>query len=143
MALNGLATRPLHTTRSILLGFPAALFTAGLITDVAYLRTEVIQWTNFSQWLIFGAEVFTGLLLAWALIALVFQWRTTGRSVALLLSALLAVTFLMGLINSFQHSRDGWSSVGVTGLLLSVGSTLFAFAAAWVGIASTPREDAR
>ena len=142
MALNGLAVGPLDTTRSILLGFPAALFTGGLLSDIAYLRTEVIQWTNFSQWLILGGEVFTGLLLAWALIALVFQWKRPARAVTLLLSVLLAVTFLFGLVNNFQHSRDGWSSVGTTGLLLSIGSTLFAFAAAWVGTASTQREDA-
>lgn len=143
MALNGLAERPLQTTRSILLGFPAALFTGGLLSDIAYLRTEVIQWTNFSQWLILGGEVFTGVLLAWALVALIFQWRTPARATGILLSALLAVTFLLGLINNFQHSRDGWSSVGTTGLLLSIGSVLFAFAAAWVGTASTLREDAR
>lgn len=141
MALHELAARPLRTTQTILLGFPAALFTAGLASDIAYLRTEVIQWTNFSQWLIAGAEVFTGLLLAWSLIALVFQWRTAARTAGLLLSVLLAVTFLLGLINSLQHSRDGWSSVGTTGLLLSIGSTLFAFAAAWVGTASATRED--
>ena len=143
MALNGLAARPLDTTRSILLGFPSALFTGGLLSDIAYLRTEVIQWTNFSQWLILGGEVFAGLLLAWALIALIFRWKRPARGVTLLLSVLLAVTFLFGLVNNVQHSRDGWSSVGTTGLLLSIGSTLFAFAAAWVGTASTQREDAR
>lgn len=143
MPLNGLAARPLQTTHSILLGFPAALFAGGLLSDIAYLRTEVIQWTNFSQWLILGGEVFAGVLLAWSLITLILQWRTTGRSVALVLSALLVATFLLGLINNFQHSRDGWSSVGTTGLLLSVGCTLFAFAAAWVGTASAFREDVR
>lgn len=143
MALNGLAARPLQTTRSILLAFPAALFAGGVLSDIAYLRTEVIQWTNFSQWLIFGGEVFTGLLLAWSAISLILQWRTPERTSALLLSGLLAVTFVIGFLNSLQHSRDGWSSVGTPGLVMSIVCTLLALAAAWVGNAQSIREGGR
>ncbi len=143
MALNGLAARPLQTTRSILLAFPAALFAGGVLSDIAYLRTEVVQWTNFSQWLIFGGEVFTGLLLAWSAISLILQWRTPERTSALLLSGLLAVTFVIGFLNSLQHSRDGWSSVGTPGLVMSIVCTLLALAAAWVGNAQSIREGGR
>ncbi|KQW79810.1 DUF2231 domain-containing protein [Brevundimonas sp. Root1279] len=143
MTLKGLAARPLQTTRSILLGFPAALFAGGLLSDIAYLRTEVIQWTNFSQWLIIGAEVFTGVLLAWSAISLIQQWRTPERTSAVLLSGLLAVAFVIGFLNSLQHSRDGWSSVGTPGLVMSIVCTLLAFAAAWVGTAQSIREGGR
>ena len=57
---------PLH---AILLAFPLALYTSALISDITYVRSAVVQWTNFSQWLIAGADVFAGLLLAWALVA--------------------------------------------------------------------------
>lgn len=143
MPLNGLAARPLQTTRSILLGFPAALFAGGLVSDIAYLRTEVIQWTNFSSWLIAGAEVFTGVLLAWSLISLIVQWRTPERMTALLLSGLLAVTFILGFLNSLQHSRDGWSSVGTPGLVMSILCTVLALIAAWIGTAQAIREGGR
>lgn len=143
MPSHGPAARPLQTTRSVLLGFPAALFAGGLVSDIAYLRTEVIQWTNFSAWLIAGGELFAGVLLAWALISLIFQWRTPERTSALLVAGLLAAAFVIGFLNSLQHSRDGWSSVGAAGLLMSIVCTVLALAAAWVGNAQAIREGAR
>ena len=143
MPLNGPAARPLQTTRSILLGFPAALFMGGLVSDIAYLRTEVIQWTNFSAWLIAGAEVFAGILLAWSAISLIVQWRSPERSSAVLLVGLLAIAFVIGFLNSLQHSRDGWSSVGTPGVAMSIACTLLALAAAWVGTAQAVRDEAR
>lgn len=143
MSQTGPAARPLQTTRSILLGFPVALFVGGLISDIAYLRTEVIQWTNFSAWLIAGAEVFAGVLLAWSAISLIVQWRSPERTSALMLVGLLAATFVIGFLNSLQHSRDGWSSVGTPGLVMSIACTLLALTAAWVGTAQAIREGAR
>ena len=61
---------PLH---AILLAFPVALYPAALVTDITYLNTAVIQWTNFSSWLIAGADLFAGIVLAWAVTLL------TGR----------------------------------------------------------------
>lgn len=143
MPLNGPAARPLQTARSILLGFPAALFLGGLISDIVYLRTEVIQWTNFSAWLIAGAEVFVGLLAAWSIISLILQWRTPDRMSGLILSGLLVVTFVLGFLNSLQHSRDGWSSVGTPGLVMSILCALLSLAAAWVGTAQALKEGGR
>ncbi|HAD16825.1 MAG TPA: hypothetical protein DCF81_08065, partial [Erythrobacter sp.] len=54
-------TNPIH---AILLAFPVALYPAALLSDITYLNTAVIQWTNFSSWLIAGADVFAGLVLA-------------------------------------------------------------------------------
>jgi uncharacterized membrane protein len=118
---------PLH---AILLAFPVALFPAALVTDIAYLRTEELQWTNFSSWLIAGGLVFTGATLAWALISLVLTFRRGGVLRPALYAGLLAALFAFGLINAFQHSRDGWSSVGTVGLMLSILSSLLALAAA-------------
>lgn len=122
----------LHPLHAILLAFPLALFVAGLISDVAYLNTAVIQWSNFSAWLITGALVFGGFVLVWAIIAAVFPRRTSrGRALAFLAAA--AIMWITGLINAFQHSHDGWPSVGTLGLILSIVSSLFALVAAAIG----------
>lgn len=47
MSTHGLkdaVVRPLHW---LLLAFPIALFTFALFTDIAYLKTAEVQWTNF------------------------------------------------------------------------------------------------
>lgn len=138
---TGSGPNPLH---GLLLSFPVALFPAALLTDIAYLRTEQIQWTNFSAWLIAGAMVFTGLVLAWAVVSLVIGLRGGDRLRRMVYAGVLAGLFVVGLINAFQHSRDGWSSVGTFGLLLSIISAILALAAGVIAHSSLfSREVAR
>jgi uncharacterized membrane protein len=115
-----------------LLAFPIALFTFALFTDIAYLKTAQIQWSNFSAWLITGALVFGGIVGVFALVELFLAWRRgTGRRM-LLYVGLLFVAWVLGLVNIFKHSQDAWSSVGAFGLILSILSTVLALAAGWL-----------
>lgn len=129
---RGIAATALHPVHAILLAFPIALFSAGLASDLAYLQTAAIQWTNFSSWLIAGGCLFGGFVLAWAIIGAVFPRRASqSRAVAYLVAV--AVMFVAGLINAFQHSHDAWTSVGATGLALSIVSSLAALIAGVIG----------
>lgn len=118
-----------HPLHAILLGFPIALFSANLVTDIAYLRTAEIQWTNFSAWLNAGGLVFGGLVLIWALVSLFIGLSSPERLRRLVYAGVVALMCVVGLINAFQHSRDGWSSVGTFGLLLSIVTVFLALAA--------------
>lgn len=118
-----------NALHAILLGFPIALFSANLVTDITYLRTAEIQWTNFSAWLNAGGLVFGGLVLAWALASLILGLASGDRLRRLVYAAVLALMCVVGLINAFQHSRDGWSSVGTFGLILSIVTVILALAA--------------
>lgn len=127
------AARPmLHPVHAILLAFPLALFTGALVSDIAYLRTAQVQWSNFSSWMIAGALLIGAMVLAWALVGVLLA-RRADRLRALAYALALALMWAAGLINAFQHSRDGWSSVGGLGLALSIVSTLAAFCAAAIG----------
>jgi uncharacterized membrane protein len=129
---RGIGAPLLHPIHAILLAFPLVLFTSGLISDIAYMKSATIQWTNFSSWLIAGGCFFGGLALAWALLVAAFPRRTTrSRAVAYLIAV--AIMWTAGLINAFHHSHDGWSSVGATGVALSAVSALAAFVAAGIG----------
>jgi len=132
-----------HPVHAILLGFPIALFSSGLLSDIAYLRTAEIQWTNFSAWLIAGGLVFGAMVLAWALVSLVLGWRGAQRLPRILYAAVLAVMWILGLINAFKHSQDGWSSVGAFGLTLSILCTLLALAAGVIAFSHREREVVR
>lgn len=120
----------LNPVHAILLAFPVALFTTALVTDIAYLRTQELQWTNFSAWLIAGGLVFTGLVLVWALVSVFLAFRHGDRLRHFIYAGLVAALFIVGLVNAFQHSRDGWSSVGTFGLVLSIVSAVLALSAA-------------
>lgn len=147
--------RPLlHPLHAILLAFPIALFSGALASDITYLNSAQIQWTNFSQWLLAGGCLMGGLALLWALVLVAQAGRAAegeagreapvrggaGRGRALLYLLLLAVMFIAGLVNSFHHSRDGWSSVETMGVVLSLVSAVAALAAGWVGYSSLRAE---
>lgn len=120
---------PIH---AILLAFPVALFPFALATDITYLNTAVVQWTNFSQWLIAVADFFTGLLLAWTLISFFFGRARMARGRSTLYLIVVAAMFVTGVINAFQHSKDGWASVGTAGLVMSIVCTVMALVAAFL-----------
>lgn len=135
--ISRVESRPLTPVNAILLAFPIALFSAAAITDIAYLRSADIQWTNFSAWLITGALVFGGLVLAWALVDVLLGWSRAGWGRALVYALLLAGAWIVGLINAFKHSQDAWSSVGTAGLVLSILSAVLALAAGWLAYSRT------
>lgn len=129
---------PIH---AILLAFPVALFPSAMLADITYLNTQVIQWTNFSQWLIAGADLFAGLLLGWAIFSMVAGRARRARGRGMIYLLVVAAMFVLGIINALHHARDGWHSVGTTGLVLSIVCTLLAFVAAFLAHSQTTVEE--
>ena len=113
-------------------GFPTAFFTLALITDYAYMQTGVLQWQYFSIWLIVAALVTGGL----AVLAGIVDWATGGARgrrgfgwhFGLTIAAL-----LLGLVNAFVHSRDGWVAVVPQGILLSLLTVILLYAGGFIG----------
>lgn len=144
--MTALPTRnraPLHPLHAILLAFPVAFFTGALAADATYLNTAEMQWSNFAAWMIVGALLFGAPVVGWAAVS-TLRGRGAGRRIPA--ASYLVVVLLMwltGLVNAFQHSRDGWSSVGTAGLLLSMASTLLALVAGWIGYSGTERREYR
>lgn len=121
---------PLH---AILLAGTVPLFLGGLLSDIAYYKTYQIQWSNFASWLIAGGLLFCGLALLFALVNLVRARHKAGRPVLYL--ALLLVTWILGLVNAFEHAKDAWAAMP-SGLVLSVIVTVLSIVAAWIGLSN-------
>ncbi|MEP9360207.1 DUF2231 domain-containing protein [Sphingomonas sp. KR3-1] len=120
---------PLH---GILAAFPLAFFVAAFFSDWAYARSANMQWANFSVWLIAG-----GVLMAVAagvagiVDALVLKSAVRRRSS---LHSILTVAMLVtAIVNGFVHSRDGWTSVVPTGIILSAITALLVLVTSWIG----------
>jgi uncharacterized membrane protein len=120
--------RPIH---KILVSFSAAYFAGALVTDLVYWQIPDVLWERFSIWLITAGLIMAGL----AAIAYVIDFaagrridrpawpRVVGYTVAVLLS----------LMNAFVHSRDGYTAVVPTGLMLSGLVIVVLLLTAWVG----------
>lgn len=106
--------RPIH---KILVSFSAAYFAGALATDLAYWQMPDVMWERFSIWLIVAGLITAGLAIIAYAIDLAGGRRIDRpawpRAVGYALAVLLAVT------NAFVHSRDGYTAVVPTGLMLS------------------------
>lgn len=131
--------RPVRPVHGLLLAFPVALFTTALLSDIAYLNTAEMQCSNFAAWAITGALAAGAPVLLWAALGFWRRRRNPARRHALAYFLLLLVMWGAGLINAFKHSQDAWSSVGTTGVLLSVLCTALALVAGWVAHAGIGR----
>ena len=124
------APGPLHAT---LLAGTVPLFLGALLSDIAYTQTYQIQWANFSAWLIAGALVLAGFAFLFALVNLLRAERKAGQPTRYVL--LLLVTWILGLVNAFQHAKDAYASMP-GGLILSAIVLLLTLAATWTGLRS-------
>jgi uncharacterized membrane protein len=109
--------RPIHST---LASFAAAYFAGALVTDLVYWQMPDVLWERFSIWLIVAGLVMAGLAVLAYLIKTIAGRRRQGRwAWARLVGFALAV--FLAVINAFVHSRDGYTAVVPTGLMLSAG----------------------
>jgi uncharacterized membrane protein len=128
--------RPIH---KMLVSFSAAYFGGALITDLVYWQTPDVLWERFSIWLIVAGLVMAGLATVAYVIDLASRrqidrpvWpRVVGYALAVLLS----------LMNAFVHSRDAYTAVVPTGLMLSGLVVVVLLLTAWAGtaLANRPR----
>jgi uncharacterized membrane protein len=132
--------RPIHPLFAFLLSAAVPLFLGALLNDITYGNTAEPQWANFASWLLVGAMVFTGLALLWALIALIFARPRWGW--VLLCFVLLLATFVIGLIDNFQHAKDAWAIMPAA-TILSLITTLIAALAAAVGLSTLRMRDVK
>ena len=106
--------RPLHP---MLVSFSAAYFFGALVTDVVYWQMPDVLWERFSIWLITAGLIVAGL----AVIAYVIDLAAGRQITAPAWPGAIGYVFalVLALVNAFVHSRDGYTAVVPTGLMLS------------------------
>jgi uncharacterized membrane protein len=110
---------------SLLLPIPIVCFLGAVLSDWSYLGSGGnLTWLYFSTWLL-AAGLFLGVFAA---IALVADAVRGGTWLAVLL---FAATWIVELINSLVHARDGWTAVAGLGFILSILGALLALASGW------------
>lgn len=128
--------RPIH---KMLVSFSAAYFAGALVTDLAYWHIPDVLWERFSIWLITAGLIMAGLAAIAYLIDLAGGRQIDRPAWPRVIGYALAV--LLSLINAFVHSRDGYTAVVPTGLMLSGLVVVVLLLTSFVGIvlANRPR----
>ncbi|RPD88428.1 DUF2231 domain-containing protein [Luteimonas sp. 100069] len=128
--------RPLHPLHMLLVTSAFPLFLGTLVADIAYAKTYQIQWTNFASWLLVGAMVFAVPALVWALVSLITPTaRTRARYIYV---GLLALTCVLGFLNSLVHAMDAWQKMPQA-LVWSVLCVASIVATLWFALGGTLR----
>jgi uncharacterized membrane protein len=126
----GLASQPVYAT---LVQFPAVCFVGALLTDLAYWRTTIFIWENFSIWLLTIGCVMAG----FAGVAGLITWfshrhvRLPRFATAHIVTSLAAL--FLSIVNAFVHSRDGYTAIVPQGLTLSIVVVVLMLLATWFG----------
>ncbi len=126
-ALSG---RPLH---AMLVPIPLVCFLGTLLSDIVYWQTLAMQWANISAWLLV-----IGLLVAFfaviaGLIDFVKEPRIRQLSAAWIHVMGNTVALLLSIINAMVHTRDAYTSVVPSGLILSAAVVLILAVTGWQG----------
>src|SRR6267143_4527517 len=119
--------RPIH---SILVSFSAAYFAGALVTDIVYWQMPDVMWERFSIWLVTAGLIMAGLATIAYVIDLAGGRRIDRPAWPRAVGYVLAV--LLSLVNAFVHSRDGYTAVVPTGLMLSGLVIVVLLLTAWV-----------
>jgi uncharacterized membrane protein len=122
-----------HPIHPMLVPFPIVCFVGTLITDIAYYVTANMLWADFSAWLV-TIGVIMGLVAAVAgLIDFLSNRLIRAQRPAWphMLGNILVL--VLASFNVLIHSRDAWTSVVPTGLVLSAMVVLILPVTGWLG----------
>lgn len=137
---GGHASHPIH---GMLAAYPLAFFTGALVTDIFYANTADMQWANFSIWLITGGLLMGVLAAIVGIVDGVANRRRRPRRSSWPHSLGTLLMMALALVNAFIHSRDAWTSVVPTGLILSAIVAVLALATSWLGYSLETRQEIR
>ncbi|MEA2913762.1 MAG: hypothetical protein QOJ15_5843 [Bradyrhizobium sp.] len=115
----------------MLVPFPIACFAGALVTDLVYWWTAAVMWERFSIWLITAGLIMAGFAAIAGLIDLATGKRFRRLAWPHMVGYLLAL--LLSLMNAFVHSRDAYTAVVPTGLMLSGLVVVVLLFTGWLG----------
>jgi uncharacterized membrane protein len=122
-----------HPIHPMLVPVPITCFIGTLVTDVVYAITADMLWADISAWLLT-----VGLVVSIFVVIAGFADFLGDRRVRALRAAWIhgignALALVLAIINAFVHSRDAYTSVVPSGLILSALVVLILAVTAWMG----------
>jgi uncharacterized membrane protein len=125
-----IARHPIHP---MLVPFPIICFIGAFLTDIAYWASAEMMWADFSAWLLLVGLVMGVLAAIAGLIDFLGNRliRTQSPAWPHMLGNLLVL--IVAFFNELIHTRDAWTSVVPTGLILSLITVLILPLTGWLG----------
>lgn len=122
-----------HPIHPMLAPVPLACFIGAFITDIVYWRTATIMWADMSDWLLTVGLVVSIFVVIAGLIDFFGDRRILALRAAWIHGLGNAVALALAIMNAFIHTRDAYTSVVPTGLILSGLVVLILLVTSWNG----------
>ncbi len=117
----------------MLVPFPIACFVGTLITDIAYWRTANMQWSNMSSWMLTAGLIVALFAVIAGLVDFLGDRRIRDLRAVWIHAGGNALALILAIFNAFIHTRDAYTSVVPTGLILSALVVLILLVTGWQG----------
>ncbi len=128
-----------HPLHPMLVPFPIACFVGAFVTDLVYWRSMSFMWATFSVWLLTAGLIMAAFAAIAGLIDFVANRRIRELAPAWVHVLGNALVIVLSLNNVFVHSRDGYTAVVPTGIILSGVVVLILIVTGWMGWAMVYR----
>jgi len=111
-----IAGRPVH---AMLVPIPVVCFVGTLVTDIVYWRTAAMLWADVSSWLLMVGLVVSVFAVPAGLIDLFGDPRIRRLRAAWIHAIGNVTAVILSIFNALIHTRDAYTSVVPSGLILS------------------------
>jgi uncharacterized membrane protein len=122
-----------HPLHAMLVPVPAVCFVATLVTDIVYWRTAAMLWADISAWLLVVGLIVSLFAATAGLIDFFGDRRIRGLRAAWIHALGNTVALVISIFNALIHTRDAYTSVVPTGLILSAIVVLILLITGWNG----------
>ena len=122
-----------HPIHGMLAPVPVVCFVGAFATDIAYWKTAAMQWANMSVWLLTVGLVVAIFVVLAGLIDFFGERKIRHMPGAWIHGLGNGVALILSIWNAFVHSRDAYTSVVPTGLILSGVVVLILLVTGWNG----------
>jgi uncharacterized membrane protein len=125
-----IARHPIHP---MLIPVPIVCFIGALVTDIAYAVTAEMMYADFSAWFLLVGIVFGVLAAIAGLTDFIGNRLIRQQTPAWPHLIGNAIVLVLAFFNNLVHTRDAWTSVMPTGLVLSIVTVLILPVTGWLG----------
>jgi len=128
-----------HPIHPMLVPFPIACFVGTFITDCVYWKTANMLWADMSAWLLTAGLVASVFVAIAGLTDFLGDRRIRSLRPAWVHGVGNALVLILSIFNELVHTRDAYTSVVPTGLILSGIVVLILLVTGWNGWAMVYR----
>ena len=122
-----------HPIHAMLVPIPLVCFVATLVTDIAYCLTTRMLWADMSAWTLVAGLIVSVFAALAGLIDFFGDFRIRELRAAWIHAVGNATALILSIFNAFIHTRDAYTSVVPTGLILSALVVLILLVTGWNG----------